>query len=99
MTSTTVLTSWARANGSYASPVEEAKALLGEFVADFDSDAFARDYVAEINAALPEGLVVTESGDVYGPYGYAGDATQDVRAAADGVDLDELLSRHDQRAD
>jgi hypothetical protein len=105
---TTEYGTWATRSGGYAARVEDTVlAVIGEFVDDYDFKAIMREYRAEINAALPDG--VTLDGEIfYGPYAAPGvelewpgyptedDGRLDLFTIIHGVDLWPIIERHDR---
>lgn len=68
---------------------------LTDYSDDLDVDRFTRAYVAALDAALPEGLTLTLTGEVYGPADWPGDAIQALQDAVGEVDFWALAAQHD----
>lgn len=98
MTTTTTLTTWTLAfQSSDPDPRHAVATALGEYGDDYDIDGLVAAYVAEINSRLPEEL--TLAGDqVYGPYGWDGDAAAALRDAHEDVDFWALAEQHENAA-
>lgn len=71
----------------------------GELLDDYDMDAVRRDFVAELQAAVFDGITITASGEVYAEARMAGVAwSLDWDCLAEGIDPAPIFERHNRRS-
>jgi hypothetical protein len=84
---------------------------VGEFADDYDMDAVHTDYIAAIQALLPEGVTLLSNGDVlvecdmhfnsdvdWSTVPHNEDGLVDWSELVDSVNIDAILERHDRTA-
>lgn len=96
MTASTVLTTWVRTfQSSDADPRQSVLTFLGEYAPNYDVEQVLVDYVDAIDDLLPVELHLATNGEVYGPWGWDGDASQALREADQAVDFYAIAELYD----
>lgn len=68
------------------------EAVVGDYADDFDLGAAEEEYLAAIDAALPDGYTICRNGMIIGP---ANGERPDVEAIVGEINVIEILDRHD----